>query len=129
MRYLTLAEVLALHHRLMQASGGPPGLRDLGLLESAIAQPLASFGGQELYPSLLEKAAALGYSLVGNHPFVDGNKRVAHAAMEVFLVLNGYEIECPIDEQEAAWLRLAAGEQSRAELVAWLTEHARRLKK
>ena len=129
MRYLTLAVVLALHHRLMQASGGPPGLRDLGLLESAVGQPLAFFGGQDLYPSLVEKAAALGYSLIGNHPFVDGNKRVAHSAMEVFLVLNGYEIECPIDEQEAVWLQLAAGEQSRAELVAWLSKQARRLKK
>jgi death-on-curing protein len=129
MRYLTLAEVLALHHRLMQESGGPSGLRDLGLLESAVAQPVASFGGRDLYPSLEEKAAALGYSLVGNHPFVDGNKRIAHAAMEVFLILNGHEIECSTDEQEAAWLRLAAGEESRAELVAWLREHVRPLKK
>ena len=129
MRYLTLAEVLALHHRLMQASGGPSGLRDLGLLESAVSQPLASFGGQELYPSVVEKAAAPGYSLACNHPFVDGNKRVAHAAMEVFLVLNGYEIECPTDEQEAAWLRLAASEQSRAELVAWLSKHTRPIKR
>ncbi len=77
MRYLTLAEVLALHHRLMQESGGPWGLRDLGLLESAVAQPLGAFGAQDLYPSLVEKAAALAYSLVSNHPFVDGNKRVA----------------------------------------------------
>jgi death-on-curing protein len=125
MRYLTLAEVLALHQRLMQESGGPSGLRDLALLESAVAQPLASFGGQDLYGSLVEKAAALAYSLISNHPFVDGNKRVAHAAMEVFLVLNGHEIECPMDEQETTWLRLAAGEQSRAELVAWLSQHMR----
>jgi death-on-curing protein len=129
MRYLTLAEVLALHHRLMQESGGPWGLRDLGLLESAVAQPLGAFGAQDLYPSLVEKAAALAYSLVSNHPFVDGNKRVAHAAMEVFLVLNGYEVECPTEEEEAVWLRLAAGKQSRAELVAWLSGHVRPLSK
>jgi hypothetical protein len=71
-------------HRLMQESGGPPGVRDLGLVESAVAQPYGSFGGQDLYPSLVDKAAALAYSLVKTHPFVDGNKRVAHASMEVF---------------------------------------------
>jgi death-on-curing protein len=76
---------------------------------------LARSGGQELYPSLAEKAAALAYSLVSNHPFIDGNKRVAHAAMEVFLVLNGQELHCAIDEQEAFWLGLAAGERSRAD--------------
>ncbi len=129
MRYLTLAEVLALHHRLMQDSGGPWGLRDLGLLESAVAQPFASFGGQDLYPSLVDKAAAFAYSLVSNHPFVDGNKRIAHAAMEVFLVLNGHELECPTDEQEKVWLRLAAGEQSRTELVTWLTRCVRPLRR
>jgi death-on-curing protein len=127
MRYLTLAEVLALHHRLIQDSGGPDGVRDFGLLESAVAQPLGAFGGEDLYPSLIEKAAALAYSLVSNHPFVDGNKRVAHAAMAVFLILNGYEIECPTDEQEAFWLELAAGERSRAELVKWLSQHVRPL--
>lgn len=127
MRYLVLAEVLALHHRLMQESGGPAGVRDLGLLESAVAQPLGSFGGQELYPSLIEKAAALAYSLIQNHPFVDGNKRVAHASMEVFLVLNGHEMDSSVEEQEAFWLALAAGETSREELVAWLRDRVRPL--
>jgi death-on-curing protein len=125
MRYLTLAEVLALHQQILQDSGGTLGIRDVGLLESAIAQPLAAFGGQDLYPSLIEKAAALAFSLVSNHPFVDGNKRVAHAAMEVFLVLNGHEIDCPVDEQETFWLRLAAGQGSRSDLVDWLSKHVR----
>ena len=128
MRYLVLAEVLALHHRLMQESGGPAGVRDLGLLESAVAQPLGSFGGQELYPSVVEKAAALAYSLIQNHPFVDGNKRVAHASMEVFLVLNGHEIDGSVEEQEAFWLALAAGETSREQLVAWLRDRVRPLR-
>jgi len=89
MRYLALAEVVELHRRLLEATGGAPGIRDLGALESAIAQPKATFGGVDLYPTLEEKAAALGLSLVQDHPFVDGNKRVGHAAMETFLVRSG----------------------------------------
>lgn len=80
MRYLTLAEVVDLHRRLLQATGGAPGIRDLGALESAVAQPKATFGGADLYPTLVEKAAALCVALVVGHPFVDGNKRVGHAA-------------------------------------------------
>ena len=89
MRYLTLGEVVDLHRRLLQATGGAPGIRDFAALESAIAQPRAAFGGVDLYPTMVEKAAALALSLVQGHPFVDGNKRVGHAAMETFLVLNG----------------------------------------
>jgi death-on-curing protein len=125
MRYLTLAEVLELHRRLVDETGGPHGVRDLGMLESAVAQPLGSFGGQDFYPSVVEKAAALAYSLALNHPFTDGNKRTSHAAMEVFLVLNGHEIHASVDEQESFWLALAAGQRSRAELVAWLQDRVR----
>ena len=78
-RYLTLEEVLELHRLALAQAGGLAGVRDLGALDSALAQPQMAFGGQELYPSLREKAAALGFSLVCNHPFVDGNKRVGHA--------------------------------------------------
>jgi death-on-curing protein len=91
-RYLTLEEVLELHRLALEQSGGLDGVRELGGLESAVAQPQMAFGGQELYPSLAEKAAALGFSLVCNHPFMDGNKRIGHAAMETFLVLNGWEL-------------------------------------
>ena len=87
MRYLTLGEVVDLHRRLLHATGGASGIRDFGALESAIAQPKATFGGVDLYPTLVEKAAALAFSLVQGHPFVDGNKRVGHAAMEIFRVL------------------------------------------
>lgn len=90
MRYLTIAEVLETYQRVMQQTGGLVGIRDLGALESAIAQPYMTFGGNELYPSLAEKAAALGFSLIQNHPFADGNKCTGHAAMETFLALNGY---------------------------------------
>jgi death on curing protein len=80
MRYLALSEVVELHRRLLEATGGAVGIRDLGALESAVAQPKMTVAGSDLYPSLAEKAAALCFSLVANHPFVDGNKRVGHAA-------------------------------------------------
>ncbi|MCP9468975.1 MAG: type II toxin-antitoxin system death-on-curing family toxin [Nitrospira sp.] len=89
MRHLTLREILEIYQHVMQQSGGLVGIRDLGALESAVAQPRMTFDGAELYPTVVEKAASLGFSLIQNHPFVDGNKRTAHAAMETFLVLNG----------------------------------------
>ena len=98
-------------------------MRDRGALESAVAQPEASFGGEELYPSLSEKAAALGHSLIQNHPFVDGNKRIGHGAMEVFLLLNGYEIEALVDEQEKVIIGVASGKISRIEFSEWLGKH------
>jgi len=122
MRYLSLGEVVHLHHALLEQTGGATGIRDLGLLESALAQPRATFGGT-VHPTLIAKAAALGFSLAVNHPFVDGNKRVAHAAMEVFLVLNRLEITGTIDEQERLMLDLAAGRLTREELRLWLEEH------
>jgi death on curing protein len=127
MRYLTLGEVLDLHRRLLQASGGAPGIRDLGALDSAVAQPKATFGGEDLYPTMAEKAAALCVSLVQNHPFVDGNKRVGHAAMETFLVLNGAELDATVDDQERLMLELAAGEIDRMHLTDWLRNHLRPL--
>jgi death-on-curing protein len=124
MRYLTLGEVVALHRRLIATTGGSPGIRDLGRLESALAQPRASFGGDNLYPGVIEKAAALGFSLVMGHPFVDGNKRTGHAAMETFLVLNSYELNAPVEEQERVMLELAAGELSRDDFLDWVRTHA-----
>lgn len=127
MRYLTLGEVVELHQRILATSGGAPGVRDLGLLESALAQPKATFEGADLHPTLPDKAAALAFSLVANHPFLDGNKRVGHAATEVFLVLNGYEIEASIDEQERLMLDVAAGAVDRAALASWLENHVTKI--
>ena len=79
MRYLALAEALELHHRLIETSGGTHGLRDLGLLESALAQPRLTFDGEELYSDAIAKAGALAFSLIQNHVFLDGNKRIGHA--------------------------------------------------
>lgn len=128
MRYLSLNEVLELHQRVIELSGGSLGLRDAGALESALAQPHMTFGGDDLYPTLVDKAAALGFSLIKNHPFLDGNKRIGHAAMETFLVLNGYEIEASMDEQEEVILRLAAGEIDRDGFLHWLSSRVKRAK-
>ncbi len=123
MRYLTLAQTLSLHERIIGSSGGAHGVRDLGALESCLAQPRQSFNDSELYPTLEDKAAALCFSLVSNHPFVDGNKRIGHAAMEVFLILNGAEILAPVDEQEAAILQLASSSLSREGFTEWVRSH------
>ncbi|HEU0293257.1 MAG TPA: type II toxin-antitoxin system death-on-curing family toxin [Anaerolineales bacterium] len=123
MRYLTIAEVLETYQRVMQQTGGLVGIRDLGALESAIAQPYMTFDGNELYPSLAEKAAALGFSLIQNHPFADGNKRTGHAAMESFLALNGFEISATIEEQVDIILSLASGKLNRQEFTDWLSTH------
>jgi death-on-curing protein len=120
MRLLTLGEVLALHRRILAETGGAHGVRDLNAIASAVAQQRVSAGGVDAYPTIIEKAAALAYSLVGNHGFIDGNKRIGHAAMEVLLFLNGTEIHASVDEQERLMLSLAAGELSRLELVEWL---------
>ncbi|MFO0913645.1 MAG: type II toxin-antitoxin system death-on-curing family toxin [Pirellulales bacterium] len=123
MRYLTLAELIELHRRIIEQAGGSGGIRDLGLAASALAQPQMSFGGTDLYPSLAEKAAALCFSLVMNHPFVDGNKRIGHAAMETFLVMNGFELDADVDSSESVILRLAAGELGREPFAEWVARH------
>lgn len=123
MRYLSIGEVLELHRQLIQYSRGVSQIRDIGALSSAIAQPRMTYANNELYPSLEEKAAALCFSLVCNHPFVDGNKRVGHAAMETFLFLNGYEIAATVDAAEQIILGVASGQISRNELLLWLKQH------
>jgi death-on-curing protein len=126
-RYVTLPEVVELHRRLLQTTGGAPGIRDLGALEAAVAQPKAVFDSADLYPTLVEKAAALCFSLIQNHPFLDGNKRVGHAAMETFLVLNGAEVDARVDDQERVILDLAAGRIDRIQLIDWLRQHLKPL--
>jgi death-on-curing protein len=123
MRYLSLLEVLELHEAVIEISGGAMGIRDMGALESAVSQPRLTFDKADLYPDLITKAASLCHSLVMNHPFVDGNKRVGHAAMETYLVLNGNEIEASVEEQERIILDLAAGKMSRDEFTSWLKNH------
>ena len=123
MRYLTLIEVLELHEAVIASSGGTRGIRDIGAIESAVNQPRLTFEQADLYPDIISKAAALCFSLVMNHAFVDGNKRVGHAAMEVFLIINGLEIDATVDEQERIILDLASGRLTREELTAWARDH------
>jgi death-on-curing protein len=123
MRYLTLGEVLELHRRIIQQTGGASGVRNLAALESAVAQPRMTFEGKDLYPTLADKAAALVFFIVQNHPYLDGNKRCGHAAMETFLVLNGKEIKAPVDEVEKIIMKMASGKFSRKNFVDWLAEY------
>ena len=122
-RYTTLSEALEIYYAVMAHSGGTAGILNLGALESALAQPRMTFAGQDLYPSLVEKAAALGFSLISNHPFVDGNKRIGHAVMEMFLALNGHAILATVDEQVAVVVSVASGELGREGLLDWLRAH------
>ncbi len=123
MRYLAITEILEIYQRVMEQSGGLIGIRDFGALESAAAQPFVTFDGNELYPTLIEKAGALGFSLIQNHPFIDGNKRTGHAAMAMFLSTNGYQIHASIDEQVEIILSVASGNLNREGFTKWLVSH------
>ncbi|MCX6064994.1 MAG: type II toxin-antitoxin system death-on-curing family toxin [Chloroflexi bacterium] len=124
MIYLSAQQVLFINARLIAETGGETGLRDIPLLESAIARPLATFDGSDLYPGLFEKAAALLDSLVNNHPFVDGNKRTGITSAAMFLRINGYRIVCLPDELEIFTMRVAADHPPVQELAHWLNEHS-----
>ena len=123
MRYLTLTEVLDLHDRIMRQSGGATGLRDLGLLEAAIASPRRSFDDGDLYVTLGEKVTALGFAIIQNHPFLDGNKRVGHAAIETMLMLNGFQLKATVDDSESIILAVASGRADRTVLLNWIETH------
>lgn len=123
MQYLTLNQALEIYQRVGLRFGGALGILNLGGLESALAQPYMTFDGVELYPTLVEKGAALCFSLVQNHPFVDGNKRAGHAILAMFLELNGYEIVASVDEQVAIIMQMASGRLSRETFGEWLHGH------
>lgn len=122
--YLTPQQILFIHARLIDTTGGGHGVRDLGLLQSAVARPQATFDGQELYPVLFTKAAALMASLAGNHPFVDGNKRTAITAASLFLPLNGYRVETTSAELERFTLWVVTSKPEIDEITAWFAVHA-----
>jgi death-on-curing protein len=121
--FLALDEVLALHADLIRRYGGAAGLRDLALLQSALAMPEASFGGELLHGSLFEMAAAYLFHLARNHPFVDGNKRVALMCALVFLGLNGQRLDADADELYALVDGVAAGEADKAAVAVFLRQH------
>jgi len=115
--------VLTIHADLLQRYGGEPGLRDRALLESALAQPRMTFGGKAVHKSVFDKAAAYGFHLCNNHPFIDGNKRVAFVLMDLFLQKNGWEIVSSEEEAYTMMMSLASGKLSKAKLASWLKEH------
>ncbi len=127
MKYLGYHQVLWIYRRVIEETGGSPGIRDEGLLRSALARPQASFGGQELYPSLFEKAAALIESLALNHPFVDGNKRMAWECLDLLLDINGYRITATHDQGFEFVMRIVNREMTVQDTAEWLTKHTRRL--
>lgn len=122
--YLTAEQVLFIHYRLVSETGGEHGVRDLGMLESAIDRPQATFDRQELYPDIFEKAAALMESLINNHPFVDGNKRTGIACAVLFLQQNGISFSARNAEVEKFTLRVASSKAGRSEIAKWLKKHS-----
>lgn len=119
---LSAAQILALHQALLRAFGGRRGLRDRGALEASLARPFATFDGEDLYPDAAAKAAALMHSLVSNHPFVDGNKRVGAAAAELLLEVNGWSLIAEDDDLEEITLAVARGEVAAEALAIWLRQ-------
>jgi death-on-curing protein len=120
---LTKNQIIKLHSQLIQETGGTDGIRDEGLLESVLAAPFQSFSGTEVYPSLQQKAARLGYGLVKNHAFIDGNKRIGAHVMLVFLALNKIELTYTQDELSDTFLKIASGELSLQDLLHWIIIH------
>ena len=123
MHRLTVEQVIAVHTRLVMKTGGSDGIRDRGLLESAVNAPFQSFGGYDVYPTIYEKAARLGFGLAQNHAFIDGNKRIAAQAVLTFLALNGIVIDCTEFELFSVFYKLAASEITFDDLVSWLKSH------
>ena len=123
MKILTKAQIILLHAQLIKETGGSDGLRDEGLLDSAILAPFQSFDGKDFYPTVLEKGAQLGFGLIQNHAFVDGNKRVGAHAMLVFLALNGYSFSYTQKELSDIILAVASGAKSSQDLLIWLKSH------
>jgi len=120
--YLSVAQVLELHRAQLRLFGGAAGLRDRGALEAAVARPASTFDGEDLYADLAAKAAAMMHSLVQSHPFVDGNKRVAAAAAELLIVLNGGVLAASDAELEAVTMAVARGEMGCEVLTVWLRQ-------
>ena len=116
-------QILILHSQLISETGGLDGIRDDGLLESALNAPFQSFNGTDAFPSIPQKAARLGFGLVKNHPFIDGNKRIGAHAMPVFLALNKIELEYTQQELSDIILKVASGENEFNDLLKWIIKH------
>ena len=123
MNYLSAEQILFIHDRVIRETSGAHGVRDLSGLLSAIGRPQATFEGEELYPNILSKAAALIESLIGNHPFVDGNKRTGMVAAGVFLLVNGYRLEAGQQELVDFALAISTREITFTQIAGWFQDH------
>ena len=128
-RYLSIEQVLFIHEKALEFHGGPRGLRDRSALESALKRPQMSAFGEDAYPTLFLKVAALLHSLVQNHPFVDGNKRAAFGSMHMMLLVNGYDLASSTNVEVKMVLRVATGKLDVEGIVSWLEYAARKRKK
>lgn len=124
MKYLTPQQVIAIHDQLIKRFGGSHGIRDVGLLESAVARPQATYAGEDLYVTVFDKAAALMHSLLKNHQFVDGNKRTALSCAGLFLRMNGYDLQNSGQEELQFALKVENGSLTLEEIASWLEEHS-----
>ena len=125
--YLSAAQLLRLHRLQVTAFGGPKAVQDAGRLEAAVARPRMTFAGEDLYPDLAAKAAALMHSIVMNHPFLDGNKRVGAMAAELFLAVNGQALVADDDALVAIVVDVAAGRVTAEALAIWIRQRSRPL--
>ena len=124
MKHLSAGQVLFIHSRIIDETGGSHGVRDLGLLESAVARPRATYEGKDLYPTLIQKAAALMESLIKNHPFVDGNKRTAITSAGIFLQMNGHTLQASQREVVDFTAALATKKAGFEHVVEWFKKHS-----
>lgn|SRR5690606_4764182 len=124
MKRLTKTQILKMHSLLIQKTGGSDGVRDEGLLDSALNLPFQSFDGEDIYKTIQAKAARLGFSLINNHPFIDGNKRIGILVMLVFLEINGIEIICTDEELIELGLGVADSSVSYKDLLNWIIDHS-----
>jgi death-on-curing protein len=127
MNYLNIHQVLAIYEEVINQTGGAEGIRDVGLLESAIARPQGGFEREEFYPDVFSKTAALGHSIINNHPFVDGNKRTGYAAMRLFLNINGYDLKASFEKKYNFVMEIAQGMEEET-IARWLKKHSRKIK-
>lgn len=124
MNYITPEQVLFIHYRIIEETGGSHGIRDLTLLQSALARPLATFDKNDLYQDIFSTAAALMHSIIKNHPFVDGNKRTAITTASIFLLRNGYRLKASNEELERFTLTVAAKDVELHEFVKWFKRYS-----
>lgn len=122
---LTEQQVLSIHEMMIKATGGSGGVRDMSLLQSAMNAPFQAFGGKDVYPSLLSKAAAMCRSFISNHPFVDGNKRTGIHVMLIFLEVNGVQPDYMQEELVDLGFGIAAGNFDVNNILNWLSEHCK----